>query len=70
MLCSGAWVEDVAKVANPVQDFSSVSGAISDLKAAAAKGDLASAKGKFVAATSALQSWSATAGIASQLRGL
>lgn len=63
-------MDDVEKVARQVQDFSSVSGAISDLKAAAAKGDLAGAKGKFVMATSALQSWSNTAGITSQLRGL
>jgi hypothetical protein len=66
----GSWVDQVQKVASEVQDFSSVSSAISDLKAAAARGDLAGAKGKFVAATSALQSWSSATGIAGQLRGL
>lgn len=69
-LCSGSWVDEVAKTAGAVSDFSSVSGTISDLKAAAAKGDLASSKGKFVSVTSALKSWTQAAGIGDQIRGL
>lgn len=70
MPCSGPWVDEVAKAAGAVSDFSSVSGAISALKTAAAKGDLGGAKSNFVSATSALQSWSQAAGVAAQLRGL
>ncbi len=68
--CSGSWVDEANNAASEVSDFSSVGSALSALKTAAATGDLAAAKGKFVAATSALQSWSSAAGIANQLRGL
>jgi hypothetical protein len=63
-------VDEVANTAGTVSDFSSVSGALSALKAAAAKGDLGGAKGKFVSATSALKSWTEAAGVGGQLRGL
>lgn len=63
-------MDEVANTAGAVSDFSGVSGAISDLKAAAATGNLGGAKGKFVSATSALKSWVQTAGVEGQLRGL